>query len=256
MAGQPASFERRAWIALVHAGPHALLAGRSAAHLFGFDGFGEPDVVEIVVPFGKGARRRPDAMVHRSRHLEPVDRTRRRSLATTTATRTILDLAADPRVSNDRLAAALDSALRDGHTSPLALARQLDRLGTRGRRGVRRLRRVLDGRPGELHSHLERVFCRRLRRAGLPIPLSQVAVRTPAGRLRRLDFLYPEQGLVVEVSGHRTHSTREDRRADAQRHRELVAVGLRWVEFTSDEVFDDWASVVADLARHLRPAAA
>jgi very-short-patch-repair endonuclease len=130
------------------------------------------------------------------------------------------------------------------------MARQLDRLGTTGRRGIGRLRAVLDGRPA-LHSHLERLFVRRVRASGLPLPASQVVVRSASGRLRRLDFLYPALNLVVEVSGHRTHSTRADRQRDAQRHRELMAEGLRWLEYTSDEVFDAWSAVADDLARHL-----
>jgi very-short-patch-repair endonuclease len=246
LAGSASTFQRRCWAELLRCGPEALLSGWTVAHLVGCDGFSEPSSVEIVVPFRKGARSRPGAVVHRSRTLAPLDRTTHAGLRITSGARTIIDLAANPRVSDAMLASAVDCMLRDGYTSSLYLARQLDRLGGSGRRGSARLREVLHGRSGDLHTHLERTYLGRCRDAGLPLPSSQVVI----GR-RRVDFLYEWLRLVVEVSGHRTHSTRADRRRDAQRQRELVALGYRVIEFTSDEVFDAWHRVHADLLRVL-----
>ena len=67
--------------------------------------------------------------------------------------------------------------------------------------------------------------------------------------LARVDFAYSAMNLIVEVSGHRTHSTRHDLAANAERHRELVANGWRGIEFTSDEVFFQPAQVRDELGR-------
>lgn len=76
------------------------------------------------------------------------------------------------------------------------------------------------------HTVLERAFLRLVDRHGLPPPTGQVWVRLPSGH-RRLDFLYEAHGVVVELFSQRWHSTRAQRRADAQRLAELHAKGLR-----------------------------
>ena len=68
--------------------------------------------------------------------------------------------------------------------------------------GTALLRRLLESRGEEeamSESELESLFIRLLRRHGLPIPLRQVKVDWD--RCHRLDFLYPEHDLIVEVDG-------------------------------------------------------
>jgi very-short-patch-repair endonuclease len=55
-----------------------------------------------------------------------------------------------------------------------------------------------------------------------------------AGRCR--DFSWPDHGLVAEVDGHRWHSSKRARRRNARRDRELIAIGMRPVRFTYEEV--------------------
>ena len=69
--------------------------------------------------------------------------------------------------------------------------------------------------------------------------------------LAMVDFAYSAVNLIVEISGHRTHSTGHDLAANAKRHRGLVANGWRWIEFTSDEVFRQ-PDQVRDELGHLR----
>ena len=110
------------------------------------------------------------------------------------------------------------------------------------------LAEVLGGIPdGGLHTRLERAFLLLSRRAGLADPIGQAVLMDQSRFLGRVDFLYRALNLIVEVSGHRTHSTRHDRAADARRHRGLVASGVRWMEFTSDEVFTQPDLVLAEL---------
>jgi very-short-patch-repair endonuclease len=58
----------------------------------------------------------------------------------------------------------------------------------------------------------------------------------------RVDFAWPPGPLIVEVNGHRTHSTREQLQADEQRRTELTLLGLRVVAFMYDDVIGrpDW----------------
>ena len=146
----------------------------------------------------------------------------------TTPARTIIDLSSV--VGAEELGEAVDSALRD-----------------------RLLDEVLDGRPmgGPMASRLERRFLALVRAAHLPEPECQVVFRTrEKQQIARVDFFFRALSLVVEVTGHRTHSTRSQRANDAVRHRRLVAKGVRPIEFTSDEVFDNPTAVLADLLPH------
>ncbi len=66
--------------------------------------------------------------------------------------------------------------------------------------------------------------------------------------MARVDFLYPEHTLVIEVSGHLTHSTKEERQADLHRDNELELAGYRKLEFTYDDVVRRPEYVVAVVA--------
>jgi hypothetical protein len=239
-------FERRAWSALLGASPDAHVAELAAAHLMGLDGFGEPKLVEVLVPYGKGAKRRPGVILRRSRSIGPLDRATVHGIRITSGARTIIDLAGRRDVSDAQLVDAIDSAIRDGWTSEEFLIRQMDRLCGPGRRGAARLRRLVHG-TCRVHSHLERTFLDGLAGSGLPMPTTQHVVLTKDGKVRRVDCWFAEHNLVAEVSGHRNHSLRSARRGDAQRWRAIVATGKRVVEFTSDEIFDGWPGVERDM---------
>jgi hypothetical protein len=192
-------------------------------------------------------------MVHRTAWLPPTDVRSIRRVPCTSMARTLIVLAARADVGADRLADALDSALRGGLLTEKGLHRRLAQLRGSGRDGVRRLDRALDGRPeAGTESVLERVFLELCDQAGLPRPATQVVVRRPSGGVARVDFLFVPSSVVVEVSGHRTHSNRRAREADAQRQRDLRYRGLTVLEFTSDEVFSQPTRVVDELRRNVR----
>ena len=65
-------------------------------------------------------------------------------------------------------------------------------------------------------SALERRFLRLIRIAGLPRPQTQITFKARATKAIRVDFLYPEQRVVVEVSGRVGHTSDGDRRKDAR----------------------------------------
>lgn len=55
----------------------------------------------------------------------------------------------------------------------------------------------------------------------------------------RLDFAFPAYRVAVELDGHDSHSTKEQRTHDARRDRALLADGWTTIRFTGSEVFHD-----------------
>jgi very-short-patch-repair endonuclease len=96
-------------------------------------------------------------------------------------------------------------------------------------------------------SHLERLFLRLIRKARLPKPACNHEIAE-----RSRDFVRPEQRLVVEADGYRFHSSRQAKRRDNRRDRQLTALGWRPVRFTYEEIVFEPAEVAAELAALLR----
>jgi hypothetical protein len=63
---------------------------------------------------------------------------------------------------------------------------------------------------------LERRFLELVRTAGVARPRTQVVHRKDGRHVARVDFLFDEEGVVVEVSGRKGHSTPSERARDAQ----------------------------------------
>jgi len=224
VAGVAWTWERHARAALLGVGPLACLSHRAAAHFLGFEGFGECPI-EVTVPRGRRARTEL-AIVHTTTHLHPLDGIQRRGFPLTSGARTVIDLCASD-VSEDQLGAAAGSAVRDGHTSEAFLRKRL--ASFRGCRGIRLLDLVLDGPIA--HSYLERHFLRLVGAARLPMPRTQVTFN--GERVIRVDAVWEDAKLVVEVMGHRIHCTREDHQRDAQRSNELQEIGYMVIELTT-----------------------
>jgi very-short-patch-repair endonuclease len=102
------------------------------------------------------------------------------------------------------------------------------------------------------HTMLERDFLRLMREAGLPRPRTQVIFRDGQRTAARVDFLFPEFMLVVEVSGRLGHSSPAERARDAQRRNELQDIGLRVYEFTWEQVTKRPGWVQEQMRRLLR----
>jgi predicted transcriptional regulator of viral defense system len=229
VAGMPWTWERNAQAALLATGPAAWLSHRAAAHHLGFDGFGECPV-EVTVPRGRlpGSRL---AVVHTTTQLHSLDFIRVGRFPVTSASRTIIDLAAVGATADEQ-SAAIGSAIRDGRTSVAFLRKRLTSLRGPGRHGVVLLDAVLRGPIA--HSHLERLFLKLIAAAGLEMPETQVIF--DGETVVRVDFYWPRARLVVEVMGHRFHITKEQLQRDAQRRGELQEVDIRVLEFTTDDV--------------------
>ncbi len=124
----------------------------------------------------------------------------------------------------------------------------------KGQHGVAALRRVLDPRTFVLtDSELERRFIPIARAAGLSAP--------ETGRMLngfRVDFYWPELGLVVETDGLRYHRTPAQQTRDRRRDQVHTASGLTALRFTHAQVRFERAHVrttLRQVARRLKDAA-
>jgi len=118
------------------------------------------------------------------------------------------------------------------------------------RPGVGCLRRILDAQTfSKAQNKLERRFLAIARAAGLPKPRTQARL----GR-HRVDFHWPELGLVVETDSLTYHRTASEQAVDVRRDQAHVRAGLRTLRFTHPQVFhqpDYVRDVLEDTRRHL-----
>jgi very-short-patch-repair endonuclease len=180
--------------------------------------------------------------VHRSK--VPPATVRIQGLPCTTATRTLVDLAAtaDAKVLTEAVDRALQRKLTAVPRLELALATT-----ERGRPGAGALRTQLLRRgmtgtpePSALESRMDRL----LARSGLPPATPQLEV---SGGRYRLDYAWPEARLGVEVKGYAWHSSPEAAQADAERERHLARERWTLLSFTWTDVTRRPAQVLAEI---------
>ncbi len=246
IAGVPRTHRYALRLGLLALGPDAVVSYEAAAHLHGLDR-SNPTAVEFTVPRRQRSSTR-DHHVHTTQWLPRTDIVDVDGFATTSATRTIIDLA-HARRPVERVEAAIDSAVRLGLSAPTALERRVGTLRGSGRWGCRLIDELVVDSGG--HSMLERRFLELVRQANLPRPRLQAVQRRTGRHVARVDFLFEEQRVVVEVSGRRGHSTPTDRARDAQRRNELQELGFAVYEYTWADVTRQPAMVVRTLSRRL-----
>jgi hypothetical protein len=230
VGGAPVSWEQLLLAGQLGLGPEAVVSHRAAAALWELDGI-RPGHVEFTVPRGQ-RNRVAVGQVHSSLSLEAADVATLRPHRLTSVARTIVDIANGLTIR--RLEAVVDGACRDRLTTEHELDERITAL-RRPRRS--KLRTVLghDGGTGRPHTWLERETLALFERADGPVPRMQVEL-TAGGQVARVDGCFDEHRLVVEVAGHRTHSTRRQRQADNERRLRLEQAGYRVLEFTYEDV--------------------
>jgi len=247
MAGSIPSWRRDLSAALLDLHGIGVVAGRSAARLMGLDGF-DGDQLELLVP--RQYKNRPTSGDPRST-ITPIPNTdlqRIDGFRTWRAERLIVDA---PLFGFSRLETenAIDSALRLRLVSEQRLRARVLAQHSPAINGSRTLLDALFDTGGE--SQLERRFLGLCRTAGLPRPSLQVTYRTGGRTIARVDAEFPG-GLVVEVMGHATHSSRSQLQRDAQRTTELTLRGKRVLSFTFNDIRDRPEWVVSMLRAALR----
>ena len=170
-----------------------------------------------------GAPRRPRAEghhLHRVRALDRAHKTKRRDLPVTTPARTLLDLAEtlDPTT--------LRRAIRQAEFDRLVSHEQLTHLldAHPGRRGRARFTDTTDT---PTRSEFEDRFLTLMDQAGLPRPEPNAPLHGA-----RVDFLWPEQRVIVETDGWNAHHGRQAFEDDRDRDQRLSALGYRILRVT------------------------
>jgi predicted transcriptional regulator of viral defense system len=250
---RPITREARFMAAVLACGPGAVLSHRSAALLRGIrtrEGKDEP--IHVIAPNRRG--RSPAGIVaHRDGTLRPVDRTRWQGIPCTTVERTLVDLAGTEPMAGIRELVGQAEQLRVLNRNRLrALVRHC-----RGRRGVARLRLVLDevrSSAKRTRGELERLFLRMCDRAGIPEPVVNLKLEIDDGRLLEVDFTWSTTRFAVEADSRRFHDTDSAYRRDRKRDQDLQLAGWRVARCTWEEVEDEPRALGRRLHRLLEPA--
>ena len=232
--GRPDLVREGEWMAAVlSCGPEAALSHGSAAALWGLAAERE-NRIHVTVPSAMD-RRQPGITLHRRSTLATDEFAMHRGIPVTAPTRTLMDLA---NVLSGR---ALEAAVNEADKLDLVRPEEL-RVGLelrKGQAGVRPLRALLDKATFTLtDSELERRFLPIARSAGLGTPRTQAQV---CGF--RVDFYWPELGLVVETDGLRYHRTASAQARDRLRDQAHAAAGLAHLRFAHWQVRYEGESV-------------
>jgi hypothetical protein len=242
--GRPTLTREGRWLAAVLAcGDGAALSYLCAAALWQIWERAVPTRPQISVPT-QGGRRGPRGIeIHRTA-FGPDDVTARLAIPVTGLARTILDLAA--AVNARQLRSVMRQAERL-HRFDLAALREASYGAPQSSRKHARLRHALALYvPGAAltEADVEMAFLELCARHGLPAPECQV----PIGRWR-VDFLWRDLGLVVEIDDRQSHDGYVAFRDDRVRDRAMKAMGLEVMRFTRAEVLNTPAAVARELVR-------
>lgn len=227
-------------------GKTALISHRSAAYLWGLLDE-RPEALEVTLT-GRRCKPKSGVVTHSVSDLEDRHIRTRDGLPLTSPARTIIDMAAtaDDRELERLIAEArVRGLLRTGE-----LEREVNRAGSRP--GTRRLRLLLraEGEPGITRSEGERAIRRLLTAARLPPPQSNVKI----GRWE-VDFLWPEQRVVLEFDSYRFHGHRAAFERDRRKDMSLTDAGYIVIRITWRQLRDEPLVVIAHIARTLERAA-
>ncbi len=236
--GRPDVGRRGHWMAAVlSCGPAALLSHRSAAVLWGLAQPSLEAEVEVVVP-RTAVRRRSGIRVHRRVDLGPEHRREIGGIPLTDPISTLVDLASC--VVEWRVQQAINAADRLDLVDSETLRATVPTLPPRP--GMARLRRLL-GLEALTDTGLERKFIGLVRAAGLPQPETQSWVNG-----YRVDFYWPDLGLVVEADGWRYHRTAGEQATDHRRDQTHTKDGLTTLRFAESQIRYEPGQVTATLS--------
>jgi very-short-patch-repair endonuclease len=213
---RPSTDEARWMAAVLACGPGAVLSHRSAGALWGLP-IGDNGLSHVTAPTAH-TRRRVD--VHRA-SLDPRDRTVRHGIPVTTLARTLADLAH-----------SLDDASYHRAVKEAQFRKLFDDARIRDaltRRPTARLKRYL-GDTTLTQSALEDAFIRLCRKHCIPEPQTQYGTKP------RVDFIWHDRRLIVEVDGYEAHGTRAAFQDDRTTTNALLLAGYLVLRFTYDDV--------------------
>jgi very-short-patch-repair endonuclease len=226
IAGSPESWRGRVRAAVSAAAPDGALSHRSAAEFYEIPGR-RTGVVELTCRRWLRARH-PGLLVHETRRLDDTDVRTIDDLRVTSAERTIVDLASllpSPRF----LETVIQAARRKRLLTYGSMTETFARNATRGRRGTRTLRTVLDLWDPEsraTESEMETLLVQVLRGHGYAELVTQFEVLDDRGMfVARVDAALPESRITIEYDSMQEHSDEFQLARDAARRNQIVAAG-------------------------------
>ncbi|WP_412745626.1 hypothetical protein [Krasilnikovia sp. MM14-A1004] len=226
--------DQQLWVAVLAAGPGAVLAGVTAATLGGVRGL-RAGPVDVLIPAQRVVSRRltglpldmPGVRVHRSTLLTAGTRLGRPPR--TTVARAVVDAASWAR-TDDEARVVLATACQQRRVLPSQLRDMIAALPRSPRRALMRATiSDLDGGAQALSELDFRALCRRY---SLPLPDLQEPRTDTRGRRRYLDAYWREWRLHVEVDGAH-HMDVRHWAADMLRQNEVWISGDRILRFPS-----------------------
>jgi len=231
ISGTPATWEQGLLAACLAAGPGTSASFRSAAALYGLEGF-RRDVVEITTFSGRPASI-DGVIAHETTVCGPSHASRMGPIPVTSVARTLCDLTAVLPVWN--VERAVDEALRRKLVTLSTLRNVAEDLEGRGRLRSTVTRDILEHRlpgyqPGD--SAPEKRISDLLVRAGFPSPMMQHPVQI-GGKRYRIDLCYPDLRIAIEYDGWDFHRGRQTFDSDRARGNDLVLLGFQLLRFTS-----------------------
>jgi very-short-patch-repair endonuclease len=250
IAGSVPTWRRSVLAAVLVAGPHAAASHRTAAELWELTTRRAPQIEVVVRRWDRVPR--PGVRVHESMDLMPKDVAVVDGIPVTSAARTVVDLGA---VNRWVVEPALEAGLRAELFTIADVARFVDRVARRGRRGVGVIRPLLDARrhwQASTESALEDLFRRAIDAAGLAQPRPQWVVRDRGGGfVCRADFAYPEHKLLIELDSEAHHVDRIAFRRDRDKQNQAALLGWQTLRYTWWDLTERPESVAAEVREAL-----
>jgi very-short-patch-repair endonuclease len=243
----PRTWQQRAMAASLWVGGNGAVGGPTAAALHRLDGFGPPVVITVITPRALRSRQR-SLEVRRTPFWIEADRVTLAGMGVTSPERTLISVACS--CSEERLEVALEDALRRRLTTTGRVLERLLQLPP-NQSGRRQLLSLLEDRgtvaPAE--SSLEVKVIRLLRDEGFPRPMRQKVLDDDGRFVGRVDLVYPERRLILEVDSFRFHSGRGKWDRDRERRNALTALGWMVLHVTSKMLSEQRPDFLRDLAR-------
>jgi very-short-patch-repair endonuclease len=251
--GAPMTWHARVMAAVLAAGPDALASHRTAAHLWGLDGFGPTGRIEITVPRHTRRWRRSGVTVHETLAWNLTLPTTRWGIPVVGAPRALIDVAA---VAHDEVTVlrALDEIRRRRLATWPQLWETFILHARRGRPGIVVCRAVLERRYGQTvpHGEFARLFMRMLEDAGLPAGKAEHPIVVD-GHAYRVDLAYPDHRLAIELDDKGSHSTDAAFEADRIRDNRLRVGGWTVLRYTWQRFIETPSEIVAEVRAALDP---
>jgi very-short-patch-repair endonuclease len=241
------SWHSRCWAAVLGAEANevdevvwpAVASHGSAAYLWGIYRYA-PERIDVTAPIRRRAKR--EFVVHYSSILASEDRGERQGIPVTSVPRLMMDLAI--RKNPEQVDRLLERAEELGLLDLYALEDVLGRAG--GHRGRGKLRRALalyQPDPSFTRSRFEKLFRRRVRRAGLATPSMNFNAHG-----YELDAYWPDLRFAVELDLFETHGSRAAFERDHLRQEELKLFGIEMVRITRSRFQREPDAVMRNLA--------